>query len=222
MSEESLRSKLERAKIEWPLHPNRFFVPIDDLNSLITEDSVRVVLYTVYPYLTSQEVSSLSSTICKSSKKLFALLVYLNQVNYIWGFLAEGICDSDLPLVRSERWPAAHYRLETTPFCLCTTSQSQCLKSSHKVRGIRATSSWPEIEIEKFVLHQWAFFAVVFKKFNDEIPHYDFDDSTVLPFLEDIGGKRGEWNKITEPYGSFRIHLEIQYFYEDLGLEVST
>jgi hypothetical protein len=134
----SLRDELLLARIEWPEGENRYFIPINNLNSLVTEDSVKGELRSIYPSLGPQELLSYSLTVCKNSKKIFALLVYNGKTKYICDFLNDGISDSNLPFVRSDESRVSSQQLMIRPYDLCTADHSKCLEKSHEACGIRA------------------------------------------------------------------------------------
>jgi hypothetical protein len=164
----TLRHKLYEKRIERPNKSHRYFIPADDLERLLTPDSVSKQLQRCG---VSDEVRHRSAElISKSAAKLFAILVYLKHGHLIFDFLAESIDDDHLPFIRSDNnAKAGNYKL-------CSRkSPGQLIKSM---------ASWDHELVDDFGRDQWCMLAPIFE-YNDAIEHLELHDNCVLPWLED-------------------------------------
>jgi hypothetical protein len=179
----TLEQKLLDAEIEWPPGSVRYFIPVDTIDSLITPEEMAKELRNIYPDMKEPAISSYATTICKTAKKLVAVLLCIGKGKFICAFLNEGLSDADLPFVRSRPF---------SPFDLCIASHagpSGCLKQDHKGCAIKAMSSWNARDIQEMCREQWLVQAPVFENIpGQNIPHKDLDDNIILPYIEDHEG----------------------------------
>ncbi|KAH6715694.1 hypothetical protein BKA61DRAFT_671985 [Leptodontidium sp. MPI-SDFR-AT-0119] len=167
-TQSSLRSQLGDVQYE-PWNDYRYFVADNDLNQLITEESV-------YRHLKEKDLildQRPQHRIHESAPKLFAILVSEKLERHIFNFLDEGISDDDLPFVRLS---LTHGGGEHSQYQLCSRR--------HPETVIKCTLDWNQIDIRRICQTQWSFLAPVFD-FTSNAECYDFDDNCVLPFIED-------------------------------------
>jgi hypothetical protein len=190
----SLEERLWNARIEWPVGGNQYFIPVDDLQRLLTTDSVIRELLRYQPGYLAGDLEDIAEKISRKCIRLFAILVCMDMGMYASSFLQEGLDDKDLPFVRSEieteRPGTGHFELRS---------------KIHPDCPIRCMSKWSKRQIATFSHEQWSVLAPIFK-WEPNIRHYELDDNCVLPFIEDQErtGKTGEGG-----YGSVwgvRIH----------------
>ena len=142
-----------------PQSNDQFFLPINALESLVTEETIERELHrTVHP--SALKNSNLPSKIARNCRKLFAILTYVKKGNLITVFLDKQMTDSDLPL----KVPLAVLRQE---------NQEELPK---------VFENWTWRDIQDFCHAQWAFLAPVFDKVHD---HYELDNNVIFPFIED-------------------------------------
>jgi len=168
-----LRERLNAARLEWPEGSSQYFLPADDLESLITVESIKDQLFqrcVKIPFDYSRE--RFARRILCSAPKLFCILVQVQQPNCITAFLEEGLDDTDLPFTRDGKVR------RSGNFRLCSNQRPN--------QTIKAMENWTATRIREFSREQWGFMAPLFKE-SDSIEHYKFDDNTVFPFTRDEG-----------------------------------
>lgn len=200
----TLRDELCDARIEWPEGSFRYFIAVDDLNQLITADSISAELRSV-EFSSNEAPKELVDKILKFAQNLFAILVCLERGDHIVEFLKEGIDDTDLPFVRSDKTAKpGHFKL--------------CSKKTPD-RPIRCMSDWDQTSINDFGRDQWLSLAPIFE-YDDDIKHYELDDNCVLPWVED--DERSD-RAIESGFGSvwkIAIHPAHQRIHRTMGPKV--
>jgi hypothetical protein len=180
--ESTLRENLCEVRIEAPQNSHRYFIPADDQKLLVTADSVSMELEERGK---SEDVArSTSENIMNSAPKLFAILVYLRHGELILDFLEEGIDDTHLPFIRSDKTPRAR------DYKLCSRH--------HPGQPLNCMERWDRDLVDEFGRDQWCMLAPVFE-YHDGIAHYDLHDNCVLPWVEDE--ERGD-SAMVGGYGS--------------------
>ncbi len=217
-----LADKLRDDLIEWPLEGNHYFLPIDLLENLVTEKTVKEELLHLKIAIEEQKLDSYVRSICTKAKKLFTLLLLQQQEMSIFAFMDEGITDSDLPLTRCYLQKSG---VLPPTFTLCTNKHSSTGIIDHSKCGIKAISSWKWNVVRDVCAHQWQVQAPVFEKSSARgapIPHFDLDDNTVLPFIEDHEGKvvQTKVGGYSHVWG-VRIHPAHQKMYQSTDSRVS-
>jgi hypothetical protein len=173
-----LRERLHDAEIEWPRNEGRYFIPIDILDQLMAEVSVRCGLQRIFPRLREQNVARYTDKILSTSK-LFALLLCTSEtrIQAILQFVDEEITDSDLPFVRVSSKMA-----DTTNsgliYSLCRKDHGR-EPEGHVSCGIKTVSSWSQRDLGNLWRDQWVVQAPVFGKATDAIPHLDMPREVV-------------------------------------------
>jgi hypothetical protein len=195
-----LQAELFGARIEWPEGGYRHFIPISVLEQSITFESVGIELRRCRGRFLDQVVHRETALeIMSNARKLFAILVYLGQSQYIWELLNEKLDDKDLPLVRSDK---------TTNFKLCS--------KLHPRKPIRCLADWERSNIDEFARDQWSMMAPIFKH-TEEVSHLELDDNDVLPFTED-----NEHSNQGVEYGGFGSVWEVKIHHAHHDLYIST
>lgn len=178
---------LQRAQIEWPEGDNRYFVPVDAFETLVTRSSIRTELGRIYgSALDEKRLDYYVNRIYPKSRKIFAIVVYGSSGSCnkdICNFIDDDITDSLLPFSRG---CSAH---DKRVFNLCTREHQNCPKSDHISCGIRALLERTQINRAEFDRDQWLVQApVFFRSAPLEIPHLNLERNVVLPFIEDHEG----------------------------------
>jgi hypothetical protein len=172
----------------------RLFVPKDDLDDIITQETVERELSRVVYFLarispkawrtatplqigssleranekhTSAEEGTSRHPAKRYVQQIFAILLLMDRPTKIWSFLKEGVFDADLPLKTSQG------RLITSSSLHDPRKPTSCLKCLKKRR-----------DIFSFVEKQWMVLVPVFEQSSrKEISHLKVDDQQSLPFL---------------------------------------
>ncbi|CAG8978314.1 hypothetical protein HYALB_00005900 [Hymenoscyphus albidus] len=160
-----LRDQLRGSRIEWPKGKDRFFVPHDALERLITKPKIQVELGH-HKNVNLLERRLLTDEILTKAKRLFAILVLLEKGHLIGEFLRENLADADLPFQRSNS-----ANLSGT-YKLCRKNESN---------PIHCMLDWDTTSIIEFSREQRCMQAPIFEIGQ----RYEFDDNCVLPFTLD-------------------------------------
>lgn len=173
------------------------YMPINDLDKIVTKERVRQALVTASPPFGLDKIDSYVDQICEvppnektTRRRIFAILSMLAKVSRIVHFIQETIYDSDLP------------------FILSGTDQVHCKCEDGSLRSIKAFTSWQTHEMEYFISFQWQFLAPYFCLSTEENPkilHYNFENRIILPYIEEdrkdnrIGGYGDVWRVKIHP-----------------------
>jgi hypothetical protein len=175
---ETLGEQLLATQIEWPPNQDRFFIPISELNQLMSELNVTQELLNIYSYVDD----SLVRFICLEARKVFAILLCVSKPQSIRDFCNERLGDEDLPFTRFEM----DGRVQ-----LGRKDHIACIREYHGSCAIHAMDSWSQKAIIDFCRDQWVFEAPVFKSIGGgKIPHHHLADNCILPFIEDHEGQQ--------------------------------
>ncbi|UQC90018.1 protein kinase [Colletotrichum lupini] len=170
---------------------HRQFLPKGQLNSLIRKQPVIQELKRKVPGVRRSSYERLASTICdnhnpakenpnppsKSYQKVFAILVLIDMVPSIQGFIDEGICDQDLPLVKAAE-NGGLFELRV---------------GARRNYRLKTFLSWTRVSIRNFEEYQWTILPPFFTKGKRKnVKHYVLAPHIVLPFTstsnhDDIG-----------------------------------
>lgn len=165
-----LEEKLSDARFEWPPEGNQYFIPADKLEELVTVHSIEDELKERDTHFAHSEARRQSAErILKTSPKLFAILVLIQRSQFIGGFLDEGLDDSHLPFIRSDK------NVTGGNFKLCSRL--------HPNQPIACIDRWRKSRINEFDRVQWCVLAPIFEQ-SEEVLHYTLNDNCVLPLLE--------------------------------------
>jgi hypothetical protein len=205
----ALAKMLREAQIEWPPDENSYFIPVDKIRELEKKELVREELRGIFPIMGSDELDHYVEVIRSEATKIFAVLLCSAGIQgEICKLIGEGVADSDLPLVRvhgvRKKRRSASYTLAKKEHGRCKV-HGFCQVEGHAECGIKALSSWDRMEVQNLCRDQWLTLSPIFKACPQEVPHYDFDDAVILPFIEDEEKNKLLHGGYSEVWG-VRIH----------------
>lgn len=201
----TLQGQLELALVQWPRGNEQFFLPVDTQDRLLTAEYIAAEFERLFPNLAPGERSNYVSRICGSVRKLFAILLGIDKGESITDFLADGITDKDLPLVK---YPAR------------TANSCYTLRTKRRIDSpIPAIEKWAWRYVRHFYREQWWLKAPVFDTLGK---HYELEDDCVLPFVEDKEGniKNISSGGYSDVWG-VRIHPAHQKVFKSTNPKVS-
>jgi len=189
VEDENLGRSIRAALLRSAVREGKDFLPINDLDRIVTRKSVRQELANLGRAVLPEQLDELTDRIWEikspsfsksSSKKttrrrIFAILALMQKVGYIVEFIKEGIYDSDLPFILSE---GSHKGLRQ----LARKGEEGAL------HPIQLFSKWQIFEQEYFDTFQWQVLAPYFvlsTKKDPKILHYNLENMTIMPFVED-------------------------------------
>ena len=169
---------------------HRKFLPIDELERIINMEAIqRELLRNGKDAGLAQKVwgTKGSKSELTTRRKIFAILVMVDNVAAITDFIDEGIFDSHLPFLFRDG----------------TGDRAGTFDVYRKLKGregepdreieIEFFQEWDDLKLESFKSSQWQvlapYFSLVSK--DNKVVHYNLDDQSVLPFIED--------DKVDEP-----------------------
>ena len=176
-----IAGQLRDAHIEWN-QSHCYFVPDDRLEKIMTYSKISEELK--YMQMDTANIAHCARRICPSTKRLFAAIFYSRrggQCEDVDNLLAENISDDDLPLVRvhpKDDEDRRHWHL-------ARQNHSQCKQDDHSSCYIKTISKWDREFIDDIERVQWFFKAPVFVFNLEDVQHYEFHKSTVMPFTKD-------------------------------------
>jgi len=211
---------LVNERVPWPPGGNTSFIPCDCLGeNTFTNAIVRDKLCKEFP-AEEEEQRILKDTryICANAKKIFSILLYGfegygERVRDIRKFVDEGICDSDLPFIRIPRKKQEPGSYNNINYWLCTNDHEKKCGGKHNEKcSIQAMASWTPRALENFFTTQWMVQVPVFRKTNGDIPHQDFDQNAIMPYVEDFEKEaiKGGFSKVWK----VKIHPAHQDLYD--------
>ncbi|KAM5355171.1 hypothetical protein ACJ41O_001817 [Fusarium nematophilum] len=177
---ESLEQQLTSALCQHAHKESKGFLPLDKLHELVVEDSVAEALTACIPGLSLDAARIHAQEICPRSmrdplqpsfRRMFAILVMIQQPQEILTFVRHSIADHDLPLVkaRNSHRGAHELRRKTQP---------------HKT--LECLQGWSPFLVNSFEEYQWTLLSPFFSRGNKgTVRFYPLDDQTILPFVED-------------------------------------
>jgi hypothetical protein len=209
--QQTLEERLWDARIEWPKGDNRYFIPADVLQSLVTVESIYSELVRCRIKMQRDEILDTSKRIWKAAPRIFAILVCMNKGRCIINFLNEGLEDEDLPFKRSEIKEigagANNFKLRSR---------------RHDGKRINSMSNWGRSEITTFGRDQWWMLAPIFKEGKTnraKVRHWDLEDNCVLPFIEDTKRTKVKESGFSSVWGVL-IHPAHQLLYKSTNPKV--
>ncbi|KAL3290711.1 protein kinase [Colletotrichum asianum] len=185
------------------------FLPLSKLEQLITTTVVLQELATEFPTLSDSELAECASFVCDSKcsgsveakhlkftpgRRLFALLIMIDQLDSFLHLRAAGLGDIDLPLE--------------------ATSIEGHLKSTHTSRTFECFGTWSPFKLDAFNDWQWKLLAPYFSTTDDaqeKVQFYVLSPKTVMPWTEEgltlnEGGQSGVKKvKIHESHHNFKF-----------------
>jgi len=176
-----LEELLVQARVEWPNGEDKYFVPIDEFERIVTVDTILAELERCHFELSHNDEDSMrkfAETIFRTRPKLFTILAYIGHPLSIRDFLKEGIHDEHLPFLRHST---------------CSKNGIFRLFSErgNSDEAFKCTESWDRRSVELLFREQWMFLAPVFKRSLDTddapiIEHKVLKPNCALPFVKDM------------------------------------
>lgn len=135
----------------------------------------------------------------KTFRKIFATLLLIELPGEIRRFIEEGVCDADLPLMKSDE-----------------TGQSARTFSLYRktAPGVRMKcfEGWKRSTLEQFEKYQWKLVSPFFSRGEDDnTMHWLFQDEVILPFTHQEYAHSGAHGKDFK----VKIHPEHHGFHEN-------
>ena len=192
-----LAKELRKKRIECPLR-HTFFVPISDLDNLITVSVIEKVILSGNPGMKPAVARKYAETVERSAKKLFAILAYRDHGRVICSFVDRKISDDDLPLRR---------RRENDKWSLWRKEPEE------RIQVLDGSEDEDE-EVEEFTRVQWWMMAPRFDKYTHEL--LELKDDIILPFIPAEHGtgiaqrQIGGYSEVTP----FRVHPAHHNFWD--------
>ncbi|KAI1081901.1 kinase-like domain-containing protein [Whalleya microplaca] len=192
--ESSMAKRLQNALVKNA--DGREFLPLDALEAIVTENAVGHELRQHAPrcrvsagQICQRQVvqdENYPRTRYTSLQKIFATLVFMDQIDLIADFVEENIRDTDLPLKKHN---ARHSTF--------LVSRSVTGDPSPTYR-LQTAQSWEPAHISLFERQQWVMLAPFFARAEDlgeKVHFYSLDTNDILPFMkpgtDDLDGGRG-------------------------------
>lgn len=165
---------------------NKSFVPNGALDDLITFDIVASTLEAVG--ISIGEQSRLAKEILEKGRRIFAILLFINQVNDIETLFREGFTDEMLPVAYSaegDSWKVRSYQPNSD--------------NLEKEKVWAFFQRWKKSSIFSFCERQWMFLSPVFRK---EQFKYFLHRDAILPFVSAKG-------QMKQSYFSVVFHVDV-------------
>lgn len=166
---ETLQNQLLNAGIEWPKGSNDYFTPVNEINRLITVQSINMELRRCGSSLSVQEIRELAGEVWEKAPKLFAILTLISMSHTISEFILEDVGDDDLTFVREEG----------------TEGHSFTLRSRHQETPLKCMAKWSRVQVQSFSKEQWRMLAPIFEEYG-KVRHYKLEDNSIMPFVIDL------------------------------------
>lgn len=162
----TLKDRIFEARI--CTNDNRFYIPNGAIEHIINSVFIAEELQnSCFRNCLQDQCRNLAYTINQRHKKLFGILSIIGKESAIFQFLAEGLCDDDLPMDCPNQG-------------VIGTSKKALLESSTTNKILLASANWSRWDLDEFRRLQWSFLSPVF---GNDAPHYEFNRNVVLPFL---------------------------------------
>jgi hypothetical protein len=175
---------------------SNFFVPQDQLSTIINDFNVKGLLRHTFPYRDDRQLHDTFDEICskdhhKSRRMILAVLVMMGRVAYIEDFIREDIRDIHIPLVPYHE----HHR--------CVLENAFHKRNDEASTPPLTFRNWRHIELRQFFDLQYRVLAPYFDIRGDRVCFYKLDSSITLPFLEysreQDGGHGSVWKAKIHP-----------------------
>jgi hypothetical protein len=155
-----LYTQLSNSTWKDELHAGRKYIPVDVVNKAITKDSIKAELRRKLGNRIALWGCLADKVVKKNAKRLFAILVYIDQAWGVKELLNRGFTDEDLPLEQHEKE----------------------LRSAHDTtKALNTNGFWEERIVDDFLVKQWMVLAPVFSLSGK---HMMLNQEFPLPFSE--------------------------------------
>ncbi|KAH0443591.1 hypothetical protein CcaCcLH18_00904 [Colletotrichum camelliae] len=167
----SLKEQLQAAMVEEFLpsaptsRPRRKFLPRDQIEALINRGAVQQELTRSAPHIPRVIRDIYAQAVCSTRRRIFAILVLIDQTSLISGFMGNDLTDSILPI----------------SFC------SNGVRSSLGLREnvIRCFTGFPHRVLDDFGSAQWALLVPIIGEYSNSVQALNLDHEYILPFIVD-------------------------------------
>jgi hypothetical protein len=132
----------------------------------------------------------------KCFRKIFAILLLIDEPGAIRKFIDEGVCDADLPL---KKYETTGKHAKTFSFC----------RWGAPGVSLKCFERWKGTSLAQFERYQWKLLAPWFSR-GEEARHYIFQDEVILPFTYKKHAHNGAHGEVFQ----VRIHPEHHDFNE--------
>jgi hypothetical protein len=156
---------------------DRYYIPIDQLRSIVNLDSIRTLLPSIAKGVHCDRFDDLAQEICgkdqkpaRAFRKVLAILILIEKADSILDFVRAGITDARLPL----------QRLGDNRACV-----KLCLSDHDRPDPIPLFENWTAKQRADFETHQWETLAPYFSigaGEDDPVPRYELTSRHPLPF----------------------------------------
>jgi hypothetical protein len=200
----SLSIKLRKALVASEAAPGSYFLPARTLERTVTRESVREELGP------RAEAEYYSRMVCPdpgdshhSLRRIFAILVLIEQLHLIETFINESLDDGNLPLLLRER------------------DDDSWLKTMYiNGRELVSFCAWSQFLLDSFDHYQWFLLAPQFKFLdeNGRIPSTKLPSRTILPFTSLETKTTGNYGTITRvaihpAHHNFSDYIRVRFKY---------
>lgn len=185
---------LKRHMVIPKLEPNDRFLPHSSLEKLVTEVSVTDALEQEQEN-NPMDIPKLVAFICgkNGAKKIFAILVWTEQISLIKWFYENGVVDDMLPIYE-----------DPEDYVYKTLGGRHSNKDA--IQRLIKTSRWSAQRIDAFCNHdQWQFLVPVFRESQFK---YSFDIQCRMPFLRKQTDPKDSLFSTVEQICIHKAHLE--------------
>ncbi|KAM6536462.1 hypothetical protein FALCPG4_002466 [Fusarium falciforme] len=210
---DSIKNKI-CSSLELSAFDSKDYLPLDRLREILSPSTVRQILLQHFDdSKVSEYECEVLGTQCQGGvalspprrRRIFAILVSINQVKRLAKFIEEGVDDSQLPLqfARIKQKPGAR-RVSYMPHPPEETCDEQDCPCHNPHRPdeliLKEFDVWPSHTAQDFTLWQPIIHVPFFKFPGDKIYFYDIHQDSTLPFdqydLQETGGY-GSVRKVT-------------------------
>ncbi|KAL9089249.1 MAG: hypothetical protein Q9165_005817 [Trypethelium subeluteriae] len=188
MDFEKLRKELRQKRVEAPQRSGQHFVPRSAQEHLITKDVFMVQIRAEYPDLPESDMARFVHDTFPTTRRLFAILAYMQKPGQLRKFLDGNITDKQLPLRRRSE----DSEPEDIPSEWILEARSE---DGQERIHVAAFESWSSEDREEFCHAQRLMTSPFFERDGRYFLEYD----VVLPFLyprPKIEDRRGGYSEI--------------------------
>ena len=192
-AQRQLGKRLRAAYCKSKASDNAKFIPISEMESILTQQTVQDVLKQVFPELQSTEsrpdLDKLTQDICPSRRRLFALLLLIENARCIKCFVKCSVTDMEFPFTQA---PNSSDSARIHP-----------KGDDGYERPLDCFSNWKHHEVEWFLHSQHAVASPFFDLRPESLYFYPLPKDSVLPFIESEqageGGHSNVWKVLIHP-----------------------
>ncbi|KAI8631704.1 kinase-like domain-containing protein [Xylariaceae sp. FL1651] len=224
--EDVLADKLYMAMV--PTQDDKEFIPRGALEEILNEEAVKLELKKEVKDVRGDNPEIDAREVCDRYRRIFAILVLLDDIGSIYRFIKLEIDDSFLPVPMSMLNPGQSSRHQVSEEAGDKEKEEKELSSlEHTCRKIDWDRVFPPRLWwrHRFFREQWSVLAPVFNSVGI-VRHYSFDSNEVLPFLNRKISPATSLldTKLNERYGGYssvkRVIIHPQHYnFGDYGVD---